>query len=129
MVELQLLSGKKTGQTSIRRSFPVRIGRSPDGDLPLDENGIWDQHAQLDIDSDEAIVLCSQGQALASLNGKPVQQAALRNGDEIELGSIKLQFWLSRSPQRGLRVREWLTWAGIAGICLGQVGLIYWLLH
>jgi hypothetical protein len=28
-----------------------------------------------------------------------------------------------------LRLREGLTWIGIAAISLGQVGLIYWLLH
>ena len=40
-----------------------------------------------------------------------------------------MQFWLSETRQAGLRFREGLTWAGIAAISLGQVGLIYWLLR
>ena len=47
----------------------------------------------------------------------------------IELGSLRMQFWLNETRQAGLRFREGLTWAGIAAISLGQVGLIYWLLH
>jgi hypothetical protein len=40
-----------------------------------------------------------------------------------------MQFWLSETHQAGLRVREGLTWAGIAAISLGQIGLIHWLLR
>jgi len=36
---------------------------------------------------------------------------------------------LSETRQRGLRFREWLTWAGIAAVNLGQVALIYWLIR
>jgi hypothetical protein len=39
-----------------------------------------------------------------------------------------MQFWLSETRQAGLRLREGLTWAGIAAVSLGQIGLIYWLL-
>ena len=77
----------------------------------------------------QGIVLTAQPNALATVNGQPVQRAVLRNGDAIEIGSLKLQFWLSETRQRGLRFREGLTWAGIAAISLGQVGLIYWLLR
>jgi hypothetical protein len=63
------------------------------------------------------------------VNGQPVQQAVLRNGDAIDIGSLRLRFWLSETRQAGLRFREGITWAGIAAISLGQVALIYWLLH
>jgi hypothetical protein len=53
----------------------------------------------------------------------------LRNGDSIDIGSLKLQFWLSDTRQFGLRFREGLTWAALGFISLGQVGLIYWLLR
>jgi hypothetical protein len=67
---------------------------------------------------------------LARINGEQMDQStALRNGDVIELGSLRMQFWLGEPRQRGLRLREGLTWLAIALICLGQIGLIYWLLR
>ena len=129
MVQLKVLSGKRAGTTWVARRFPVRIGRSGATDLQLEEVGVWDQHLQLDFDPAEGIVLNVQQNALASVNGQPVHQAVLRNGDAIEIGSLRMQFWLSETRQAGLRLREGLTWAAIAAISLGQIGLIYWILR
>jgi hypothetical protein len=129
MVQLKVLSGKKAGTVWVARHFPVRIGRATNSDLQLEEDGVWDQHLQLDFRPAEGIVLNAQPNALLSVNGEPTNQAVLRNGDAIDIGSTRMQFWLSETRQVSLRFREGLTWAGIAGISLGQVALIYWLLH
>ena len=129
MVQLKVLSGKKAGTTWVARRFPVSIGRSADADLRLEEHGVWDEHLQLDFDPAEGIVMSAQPNALATVNGQPAQQAVLRNGDVIDVGSLRMRFWLSETRQAGLRFREGMTWAGIAAISLGQIGLIYWLLH
>jgi pSer/pThr/pTyr-binding forkhead associated (FHA) protein len=129
MIQLKVLSGKKAGTSWVARRFPVRIGRSATSDLQLAEDGVWDEHLQLDFNRAEGIVLSAQPSALASVNGQPVHQVVLRNGDAIEIGSLRMQFWLSETRQGGLRFREGLTWAGIAAVSLGQVWLIYWLLH
>jgi pSer/pThr/pTyr-binding forkhead associated (FHA) protein len=129
MVQLKVLSGKKAGTVWMARRFPVRIGRAAAADLQLDESGVWDQHLQLDLSPGEGFVLSAQPNALASVNGQAVHQALLRNGDAIDVGSVKMQFWLGETRQGGLRFREGLTWAGIAIVTLGQVGLIYWLLR
>jgi len=129
MVQLNILSGKTAGGTWCARRFPVRIGRAPSAELRSEEDGVWDQHLQLDCKPGEGIVLSALPNALVSVNGQSVRQALLRNGDLIELGSLKLQFWLAPTRQRGLRVRETLTWAAIGSICLGQVALVYWLLR
>jgi len=129
MVQLKVLSGKKAGTVWVARRFPVRIGRSADADLQLEENGVWDQHLQLDFSLGEGFVLSAQPNALVSVNGQAVRQSLLRNGDAIDIGSIRMQFWLGETRQTGLRFREGLTWAGIAAVTLGQVGLIYWLLR
>jgi pSer/pThr/pTyr-binding forkhead associated (FHA) protein len=129
MVQLKVLSGKKAGIAWVARRFPVSIGRSAAADLQLEESGVWEQHLRLDFDPKEGIVLSAQLNALATVNGQPVRQAVLRNGDAIDIGSLKMQFWLSETHQSGLRFREGLTWAGIAAISLGQIGLIYWLLR
>ncbi|HOX56976.1 MAG TPA: FHA domain-containing protein [Candidatus Paceibacterota bacterium] len=129
MVQLKVLSGKKAGTAWVARRFPVSIGRSAAADLQLEEPGVWDQHLQLSFDPAEGITLSAQPNALAAVNGQPVRHAVLRNGDTIDIGSLKFQFWLGEARQVGLRFREALTWIAIVVISLGQVGLIYWLLH
>jgi hypothetical protein len=128
MVQLKILCGIRTGATWETRHFPVRIGRSPSAHLQLEEPGVWDLHLQLDFKRGTGFILSAQPGALASVNGQAVDQTLLRNGDMIEAGSLKLQFWLSETRQYGLRLRESLTWAAIGAISLGQIGLIYWLL-
>ena len=130
MVQLNLLSGKKAGTSWGTRRFPVRLGRAANADLRLEEDGVWDDHLRIEFNAREGYVLGTGAGALARVNGRPLEKPApLRNGDLIEIGSLRMQFWLGEPRQRGLRLREWLTWLFIALICLGQIGLIYWLLQ
>ena len=129
MFQLKVLSGKKAGTVWVARRLPVRIGRAAAADLQLEESGVWDQHLKLDLSPEEGIVLSAQPNALATVNGQPAHRVVLRNGDAIDVGSLRMQFWLSEARQAGLSFREGLTWAGIAVVSLGQVGLVYWLLH
>lgn len=129
MLQLKILSGKKAGTTMMARRFPVRIGRAPRSDLRIEEDGVWDRHLRLEFSRREGVVLHTEPSALATVNGQSVETAVLHNGDTIQIGSLKLQFWLGETRQGSLWAREWLTWIGIATICLGQVALIYWLLR
>ena len=129
MVQLKVLAGKKAGTTWVARRFPVRIGRVAAAGLQLEEGGVWDQHLQLNFVPGKGIVLRTQPNALATVNGQVVEEAVLRNGDTIGIGSSRLQFELSETRQSGLRFREGLTWACIGAICFGQVALVYWLLR
>jgi pSer/pThr/pTyr-binding forkhead associated (FHA) protein len=124
MVQLKILSGKKAGTDWVARRFPVRIGRAPTMDLQLEEDGIWDQHLILTFEPQSGVSVSTEEQALARVNGEPAAQTPLRNGDLIELGPVKLQFWLSDTRQGSLRLREALTWTGIVAITLAQFALI-----
>ena len=128
MVQLSILSGKHAGSNWTAAHFPVRVGRSERNDLRLEDEGVWDQHLRIELDRAAGFTLGVQPEALVTLNGQPVRQARLANGDLIQMGSLKLRFSLSETQQKGLRFREWLTWSAIAAVCLGQIGLIYWLL-
>ena len=128
MVQLRILSGKKAGTLWETRRFPVRIGRSTGSDLQLEEPGVWDDHLKVALESNEGFMAETQANALANINGQPIQRAALRNGDVLELGSVKLQFWLSEARQRGQGFREAFVWSVISAVCLGQIALVYWLL-
>jgi len=74
-------------------------------------------------------MLAVQPDALATVNGEPVHETVLRNGDCIEIGSVKLRFSLGETRQTGLCIRERLTWAALVAITAGQIALIYWLLR
>ena len=129
MVQFKILSGNKAGTTWVARRFPVRIGRAPGADLRVEEDGVWDQHLLLNLTPRAGFVLSKQRNALASVNGQPIEQTVLRNGDQIQLGSLKLQFLLADTRQFGLGLREVLTWTGILGVSLAQVALLYWLVR
>ncbi len=128
MIQLSILSGKQAGTQTVARRFPFRIGRAPGNELQLEDDGIWDRHATLEFHSESGFKLITAAGALAAVNGGPVQNALLRNGDTITVGSVKIQFWLAAARQGRLAVRENFVWALLAGVTAGQMALIYWLL-
>jgi hypothetical protein len=129
MIQLKILSGKKAGVVWDARHFPVRIGRSAAADLQLEEHGVWDEHLRIGLNPAAGFVLETQPEALVTANGQPVQRAVLRNGDTLEIGSVKMQFWLKEARQRGLNLQEGLVWAVIALVTASQVALLYWLIR
>jgi hypothetical protein len=129
MIQLKILSGKRAGAVWAARRFPVRVGRSANTDLQIDGDGVWDEHLRIELRPGQGFMLKVAPEALATLNTHPVQEAALANGDTVGLGSIQLQFWLAETAQPALRLREMLTWSGIAAVFLFQVAIIYWLVR
>ena len=129
MVRLQILNGRKAGLSFNSDSFPLVIGRATSGGVVLEESGVWDQHFQISLDSDEGFFLEVFPPALASVNDQPVERILLRNGDLITAGSAKLQFWLQETRQASLRLRETGTLLSFFLLCAAQFGIIYWLLN
>jgi len=113
------------GKVWVARHLPVRIGRAATCDLRLEEDGVWDQHAELRLTPDEGFELTVQAQTVLTVNNQPTQAARLRNGDSIQIGAVRLQFWLAPTRQRGLRLREWLVWGLVAAVCLMEVTAAY----
>jgi hypothetical protein len=129
MIQFKILSGKTAGSTSVARRFPFRVGRASGADLLLEEPGVWDDHFHVEFEAGNGYIASTQGDALMTINGKAVQEKTLlRNGDSIEIGGARLQFWLGETRQSAMRIREFLVWLGIAAITLAQVYLIYRLL-
>ena len=125
IVQFKIVSGKMAGTERVARHFPFRIGRAASADFRLEEDGVWDQHLELAFDSTNGFVLSAHPDARAVINGETFREAVLRNGDAIEIGAIKIHFWLGETRQAGLRLREWLTWTAFALILAGQLVLIY----
>jgi pSer/pThr/pTyr-binding forkhead associated (FHA) protein len=128
MVQLAILSGKQAGSRVVARRFPFCIGRDVEADLRVEEAGVWDRHVELDLRMPDGFVLNVPSEAGATVNGASAKSAVLHGGDLIEIGALKIQFWLSETRQRELRLREALTWFSIAALCAGQLVLIYYLL-
>jgi predicted component of type VI protein secretion system len=129
MIQFKILSGKKAGTLWAARHFPFQIGRSTAADLQLEEDGVWDEHLQIELVPHEGFLLQTSPNALATINGQPANRAILRNGDAIEIGSLKIQFWLSEARQRNLLIRESLVWSTLVGVSFAEIFLIYWLLQ
>jgi pSer/pThr/pTyr-binding forkhead associated (FHA) protein len=128
MIQFNVLSGKKAGNRTVVRRFPFRVGRAPDNDLQLDDDGVWNEHLTLGFESGGFNLAVAPG-ALIAVNGGPFQNQTLRNGDIITVGSAKLQFWIAAARQRGLRTREYFVWTLLLLVTLGQFVLIYWLIQ
>lgn len=124
MVQLQILSGSRAGFLFDSVRLPVTIGRSENADLALEEPGVWPSHCKIHWRK-EGMVLEIEPGALASVNGVPVPEAILRNGDTITLGGATLRFGFGPVRQASVAWREWLTWIGLGALCLGQVALVY----
>lgn len=124
MIQLTILTGRKAGTRAEARQFPFVIGRAPSCSLVLEDPGVWERHLELHY-LESGLSMVTGPEALASLNGEPVRESRLRDGDVLELGSVKLRFAFSPMRQRGLYFREALTWVALAAISLGQVAIIY----
>jgi pSer/pThr/pTyr-binding forkhead associated (FHA) protein len=125
VVQLLVLNGFRAGTHWPAARLPFSIGRSPQDGLRLEDDGVWEHHARVDLRDRQRAVLTASEQALTTVNGQPIREAVLRNGDVIQIGSIRLQFSLGPAAHRGLRFREALTWIGLALMALAQVALVY----
>lgn len=125
MVQFQFLNGAKAGTRWVACRLPFSLGRSAQDDLRVEADGVWERHARVELRDRRRAVLTSSEQALTVVNGQPIQEAVLRNGDILQIGSVQLQFGLSPAAHRGLRFREALTWIAIALMALAQVALVY----
>jgi hypothetical protein len=129
MIQFNVLSGKMAGTQTVARRFPFHIGREAGVDLRLEDPGVWDRHARVDFKKAEGISLTALGEALVSVNDQSVRETVLRNGDRLAIGSVQLRFWLAETRQRGLGIREFVVWACVLFVTLGQLALLYWLLQ
>jgi pSer/pThr/pTyr-binding forkhead associated (FHA) protein len=127
MIQLNILSGKQAGTQLVARRFPFHVGRASGNELQLADDGVWDQHLTLEFSPQSGFTLNTSTGALVTVNGEPVKDATLRNGDILTIGSAKIQLWLAAAAQGSLRLRESFVWALIALVTLGQFILVYWL--
>ena len=64
------------------------IGSSPTADIELDDHRVATRHAAIVV-RDERLVLVGRGSQV-EVNGAPVDEAQLRDGDRITIGATRL---------------------------------------
>jgi len=129
MFQLKILSGKQAGHILVARRFPFSVGRGSSVDLVLEEPGVWERHGQIIFCPGEGIQLTAEGDALVAVNGTPVKTAILHNGDLLDMGGVKLQFWLADARQANQRLHASLIWGGLALFLLLQAALVWHYLY
>jgi len=129
VILLEILNGSKAGTRWVARQFPFTVGRERTAALALNDDGVWDGHADFNLRPREGCTISGRPEALTLINGQPVESPQrLHSGDLIEIGSVKLRFALGPTRQRSLAWREIFTWVALAALCAGELALIYFVL-
>ncbi len=129
MVQINIVSGKMAGASTVARHFPFTIGREPSSALRVVDDGVWDRHCELRLDADHGLKVVFDERAPGRVNGESVREASFHNGDAIDLGAARLQLWFSPAQIAVHSLREKFTWALIALVTLAQFALLYGLLR
>ena len=129
LAQLQFLTGQPRRHYIWHEQFPVSLGRSSEAGLRIEEEGVWENHVAIELDGEDRFRLKRVSDAGVMVNGEPMaDDQSLANGDVLELGSVKLQFWLGTVQQQRLSAREAAVWALLAAVTAMQVCLLIWLL-
>jgi pSer/pThr/pTyr-binding forkhead associated (FHA) protein len=70
----------------------VRIGRSPAGDVVLDDSSVSRRHALIALRRGRSVLLDDRSLNGIWVNGERVHERALEDGDEIVFGRIAARF-------------------------------------
>jgi hypothetical protein len=124
MVRLHILNGSMAGVHWTARHLPVRVGRAGHNDLALMDQGVWDRHLTLAADTAGVIHMTAEGDALVSLNQQSVRSHALRVGDEIEIGAVRMRFSLAPPGRRRLGWREAAVWILLGTVMAAEIWLL-----
>lgn len=71
------------------------LGRSPSNDVVLRETKVSRQHAAINFRDGYYVLVDLKSSNGVFVNGKRIDEMALKDGDELEIGSFKFQFNLS----------------------------------
>lgn len=79
----------------------IRVGRTPDNDLRLDEDWISRHHATLRLGPDATVVEDAGSTNGVFVNGRRVRREMLRDGDELAFGKARFRFQVHHPAARG----------------------------
>jgi len=109
-----------TPQSHTFATGEVVIGRSPECNVVLKDFGISRQHAKIVVDEDGARIVDLKSKNGTQVNGVPVVEAPLKDGDRILLGKFQLTF--SKSLEGKVVLDEAKPLSEEAGTIIRSVG-------
>jgi pSer/pThr/pTyr-binding forkhead associated (FHA) protein len=90
---VRVLAGNNEGRDYILSKPLTVLGRDERADVPLfGDPGLSPQHAAIRMENGRHTLLDGGAQMGSVVNGQPVQQQLLRDGDMIQLGQVRLLF-------------------------------------
>ncbi|MGB0579899.1 MAG: FHA domain-containing protein [Limisphaerales bacterium] len=124
MVEFELLRSDPEPTALPVSKFPCVIGRGSRCDIRLNEPGVWVEHAELTIQSDNSFRIEKRGDGALLLNGESITESELNTSDILDLGGIKLRFRLSAVHPDAQSHADWIFWGTIALVVATMIGLM-----
>ncbi len=100
MPYLTLRFGENVLKDFALQSAPVIIGRSPQATIRIDNPAVSHHHARVFLKDDKYYVQDLGSLNGTFLNGAQITEAALREGDSIEIGNHNIRFWLKPSSSQ-----------------------------
>ncbi|MCH7958323.1 MAG: FHA domain-containing protein, partial [Proteobacteria bacterium] len=92
MPEITVTLGDKVVQTLFMDADPVKIGRTPDNDIPIDNLAISRHHATISRLRQYYIIEDHGSSNGTFVNGKEIKKVVLEDKDVITIGKHKLEF-------------------------------------
>ena len=96
---LKAVAGRQRGSAwNLERSV-VRLGRAADCDIPLDDSLASRYHAEIHVTGQGLRVKDLGSTNKTMVNGSPIDEVPLHDGDQIQIGNTRLQVVLGGAPQ------------------------------
>jgi hypothetical protein len=92
--ELTMESGPDAGHSHRAGDRPLRLGRSPDNDIILRDPATSGHHARVERRGDQFWIVDLGSTNGTLVNGEPIQEKELSNGDRITIGQNAVNFSL-----------------------------------
>jgi len=129
LAQFHITTGLLKGHYFSANTLPVRIGRGGGCQIKLPDPGIWEWHVEVNVNQEHRFLVRCNPETTAMVNGGPIKQEAqlLRNGDQIEIGAVNLQFWLGNVRKKNHRPAENTIWVIVGILVLSEFILLLWL--
>lgn len=91
MAKLKILHKDKVSEWPLG-SFVLTIGRAPHNNIVVDERSVAAEHAEISFVQGQHLLTDLGGKSATRVNGVAIDQATLKEGDLIQIGSLALRF-------------------------------------
>ncbi len=99
VASLKAVAGRQRGSAWKLERSVVRLGRAADCDIPLDDSLASRYHAEIHVTGQGLRVKDLGSTNKTMVNGSPISEVSLNDGDQIQIGNTRLQVVLGGAPQ------------------------------